>query len=125
MSVGVRRAVCGESWCFEALTSLAEGLAPSHYCVTPLPRAPVDIDRGAGNVPGALRGEEAHEIGNIFRLAQALQWNRLTLLGIELIQRHVGEVRLPASGPLGALQTPEADGVDQDVVGGIRWPALW
>ena len=55
----------------------------------------------------------------VFCLAQALQRNRLTLRGIEFVQRHVGEVRLPASGPLGTLQTPEADGVDQDVVGRV------
>jgi len=75
---------------------------------------PVEVDGGAGDVTGALGGQEGDEIGELFGLAHPS--HRHAPGHVLVVGLHVA---LGSALPLGALDQAEADGVDEDPIGGV------
>src|SRR5688572_17808642 len=75
----------------------------------------VEVDGGAGDVAGALGGEEGHEVGELAGVGHAADGNSLCQLAV--VPLHVAV--LGAAGDLGALDQADADRVHEDAVGGV------
>src|SRR5712691_5152492 len=105
------------SSCFDFTTSLYMSPPPFGSIACRLHdrgHAAVEVDRGAADEGGALGDQEGHEVAELLGFADAADGHALSDVFVEGV-----EVALRAALPLAALDQPDADGVHEDLVGGV------